>query len=87
MPSMNEKSFLGGTIGTAISGGAIALSTTELSQWISIACTILGLIITIITAIIIPLCQKESITADDLNKVKDELDKVKDEMEDINKNG
>ena len=78
---MNEKTFIGGSIGTAISGSAIAMSTSELSQWLSIGCTILGLFITIVTAIIIPLVQKKGISADDLKALQDKIDETKHDLE------
>ena len=78
---MNEKCFIGGSIGTAVSGSAIAMSTSELSQWLSIGCTILGLIITIVTAIIIPLVQNKTISADDLEKLQDKIDETKHDLE------
>lgn len=87
MNQLNDKGLMGGTIGTAISGGAIALSVDDISRWISIACTIIGLLITIITSIVIPLCQKKAPSADQLNALKDETEKVKKELEDKSDNG
>lgn len=76
---MDEKSFAGGTFGTLVSGAGIAISPNELAMWISIACTIAGLLITLVTSIIIPLIKK-SITSQDVENLKNELDKAKEEL-------
>lgn len=76
---MNEKAFAGGTFGTLVSGAGIAISPNEIAMWISIACTIAGLIITLISSIVIPLINK-SLTKENLEEVKKELEKTKDEL-------
>ena len=87
MNQWSDKGLIGGTIGTAISGSAIALSVDDISRWISIAVTIIGLMVTIVTSIIIPICQKKAPSAEQLNAVKEETEKVKKELEDKSDNG
>ena len=52
---MNVKNFLISSIGVATSFTGMAISTTQLSEIISIITGVLGLIIVIVTSIIIPL--------------------------------
>lgn len=51
-------SKIGGVIGTGISVTSTLLSTTELEQWIGIICSIIGAVVTIVSAIIIPLIKR-----------------------------
>lgn len=87
MPNMNDKSLVGGLTGTAISGAGAMISANEVYTWLSIGVTILGFIVTIITTIIIPLCQKKEVKSEDVTALKDELAKAKEELEELRKNG
>lgn len=55
---MNNTKFIGGTLGTCISAFGISYSTTQVESIVSIICTILGLLITIVTTLIIPIAKK-----------------------------
>lgn len=82
---INEKALAGGTVGTVISGTGIALSTNDIAMWISIGLSVLGLLVTIISTIIIPLCQNKQVTQKDLDKLIDKIKDTKDDIDNINK--
>ena len=91
--NVNNKSLIGGTIGTVIS--ALGINVTDLQSIesiVAIICASLGAVITVISSLIIPLIKwwKEAkkdgkIDADEAedlaNKVKDGLNDVKKEIE------
>lgn len=52
--TVNDNNIAGAICGNVISALGIAMSTTELSQIISIVCTVIGTIITIVSALVIP---------------------------------
>ena len=94
MQNMNDKSLVGGLTGTAITGAGAMFSATEFNTWLSIIMTIVGFFITILTTIIIPLCQKKKVSAEDYEKLKAEaektaeaLEKAQKELEDLKNNG
>lgn len=62
---MNDKNFIGSICGNAVSACGIAISTTELSQIVSIVCTVIGTLITVFSAIIIPVWKKTSKARED----------------------
>lgn len=49
--------LIGGIFGSAISSLGLVISTEQLEQIISIVCSVLGIIIVLITSLIIPLVQ------------------------------
>ena len=54
---VNHESLVGGTVGTMLS--ALSINVDDLhsiESVVAIICTVLGLLITIITSIIVPLC-------------------------------
>ena len=55
---VNSKGLVGGTVGTMLS--ALSINVDDLhsiESIVAIFCTILGLLITIITSVVIPLCR------------------------------
>ena len=52
--TVNDNNIAGAICGNVMSALGIAMSTTELSQIISIVCTVIGTIITIVSALVIP---------------------------------
>ena len=55
---VNHESLVGGTVGTMISALAINVDNLRsIESIVAIVCTSLGLLITIITSLIIPLCK------------------------------
>ncbi len=81
---LNERALTGGLVGTTISAGGILISTTELSMWVSIVCAVLGLIVSIISSIVIPLIKGRKITKEDLDNLTDRLDETAEKMDEIN---
>lgn len=92
---VDDKVLTGGAVGTVLSVAGTGLSVTELQQIISIICTIIGLLITITTAVIIPIwksirdAKKDGkITPEELEDIaktaKDGIDKIEDELKDNN---
>lgn len=91
--NINNKSLIGGTIGSCISALGINVSDLQsIESIVAIVCTALGLAITIITSLVIPLIRWwknakkdgkiDADEAEDLaNKVKDGLTEVKKEIE------
>lgn len=88
---VDDKVLTGGAVGTVLSLAGTGLSVTDLQQIISIICTIIGLLITIITAVIIPVwkairdAKKDGkITPEELEDItktaKDGIDKIEDEL-------
>ena len=94
---VNHESLVGGTVGTMIS--ALAINVDDLrsiESIVAIVCTSLGLLITIITSLIIPLCKwyarskkDGKISADEVvdgvETLKDGLTDLKDKLEEEHK--
>ncbi len=87
MDKLNEEALTGGLIGTSISAGGLLISTTELAMWISIVCTVLGLLLTIITTLIIPLVQGKKVSKEDIEEVTKRIEDTAAKMDDISKGG
>ena len=84
---LNGEALTGGLIGTSISAGGLLISTTELAMWISIVCTVLGLILTIVTTLIIPLAQGKKLSKEDIEEVTKRIDETADKMDGISRGG
>ena len=94
---VNHESLVGGTVGTMISALAInADNLRSIESIVAIVCTSLGLLITIITSLIIPLCKwyarskkDDKISADEVvdgvETLKDGLQNLKDKLEEEHK--
>lgn len=90
---VNHESLVGGTVGTMISALAINVDNLRsIESIVAITCTSLGLLITIITSLIIPLCKwyarskkDGKISADEVvdgvETLKDGLQDLKDKLE------
>ena len=95
MNNNNNVKLTCGIVGTLMSSVGLT-ATAEVEQIVSIVCTILGLLITIVSCVIIPIIKSVlkakadgKITADEVNDIIDTADKgiseVKDEIDTINK--
>ena len=83
---VNRTSFIGGTIGTAISAMGIDIANLQSIQSIvAIVCTALGAIITLITSVVIPLIKWWKKSKEDGKITVEELDELKKELDDIKK--
>lgn len=94
---INHESLVGGTVGTMISALSINVDNLRsIESIVAIVCTSLGLLITIITSLIIPLCKwyarskkDGKISADEVvdgvETLKDGLQNLKDKLEEENK--
>lgn len=94
---VNHESLVGGTVGTMISALAINVDNLRsIESIVAIVCTSLGLLITIITSLIIPLCKwyarskkDGKISADEVvdgvETLKDGLQNLKDKIEEEHK--
>ena len=86
-----DGKLIGGMFGTAISAVGAGLSVTDLQAIISIIATVIGLMITIMTGVVIPVIKKYKkakedgkVTIDEaidiIETAKDGLDKAKEEI-------
>ena len=94
---VNHESLVGGTVGTMISALAINVDNLRsIESIVAIVCTSLGLLITIITSLIIPLCKwyarskkDGKISADEVvdgvETLRDGLQNLKDKLEEEHK--
>ena len=97
MVNVNHESLVGGTVGTMISALAINVDNLRsIESIVAIVCTSLGLLITIITSLIIPLVKwyarskkDGKISADEVvdgvETLKDGLKNLKDNLEEEHK--
>lgn len=91
---INHESLVGGTVGTMISALSINVDNLRsIESIVAIVCTSLGLLITIITSLIIPLCKwyarskkDGKISADEIvegaETLRDGLKDIQDKLED-----
>ena len=71
------RKSLGGLIGTALSFVGMGISTEQLEQIISIICSVVGVIIVVITSIIIPLVKWHKQAKADGEISKEEIEDAK----------
>lgn len=94
--TVNDNNIAGAICGNVMSALGIAMSTTDLSQIISIVCTVIGTVITIFSALVIPIWKsirkaKEDgkITPDEvqdiINVTKEGLNKIQGDKKDVSK--
>ena len=87
-----DGKLIGGMFGTALSAVGAGLSVTELQAIVSMIATIIGLLITIMTGVVIPVIKKYKkakedgkVTVDEaiaiIETAKDGLDKAKEEID------
>lgn len=80
---MKETQILatgGGVVGTMISATGTAIQTNEALQTVSLIVTIVGLIVTILTALIIPVAKWAKKSLADKRITSDELDDLDDTL-------
>ena len=94
---MNSKEITGAITGNVLSLFGLSVSVTELEAIVGIICSVLGIIVTIISALIIPLIRKiksakadGKVTADEAadiaGTIKDGIEQTVDKIEDtVNK--
>lgn len=91
---MNSKDTIGAITGNVLSLFGLSVSMSELEALVGIICSVLGIIVTIISALIIPLIRKVKaakadgkITADEAvdiaNTAKDGIEKTVDEIKTV----
>ena len=85
---VNHESLVGGTVGTMISALAINVDNLRsIESIVAIVCTSLGLLITIITSLIIPLCKWYARSKKDgkisADEVVDGVETLRDGLKDI----
>ena len=72
---MTNKTLIG-LLGSAISSMGLVISTEQLEQIISIICSVIGVIIVIVSSIIIPLIQWHKKAKEDGKISKEELEEA-----------
>lgn len=72
---MTNKTLIG-LLGSAISSMGLVISTEQLEQIISIICSVIGVIIVIVSSIIIPLVQWHKKAKEDGKISKEELEEA-----------
>lgn len=83
---LDDGKLIGGFFGTCLSAVGAGLSVTELQAIISIIATIIGLLITITTAVVIPLIKKYKQAKEDGKVTIDEaIDMIETATEGLNK--
>lgn len=88
---MNHETFeqaAGGLTGVCVS--ALGITTSDLYNWVGIVCSIIGLLITIVTTVVIPFIKKlkqakENDGKIDSDELKDALDDLKNNIDNIDK--
>lgn len=91
---MNSKDTIGAITGNVLSLFGLSVSMSELEALVGIICSVLGIIVTIISALVIPLVRKVKtakadgkITADEAidiaNTAKDGIEKTVDEIKTV----
>ncbi len=92
--TINARDLTGAVTGNVISIFGLSMSMSEVEALVGIICSVIGVIVTIISALIIPLIRKiktakadGKITADEAvdiaNTVKDGLEKTADKIESL----
>ena len=81
-----DGKLIGGMAGTAISAVGAGLSVTELQAIVSIIATVIGLLITIITGVVIPVIKKYKKAKEDGEVTVDEaIDMIETAADGLNK--
>lgn len=71
----DEMKLFGGVAGTMISSAGITIA--DINEWVSLVCSLIGIIITIVTCIVLPVIAK-------IKKASEDGKITGDEIEDIN---
>ena len=70
----DEIKLFGGVAGTMISSAGITIA--DINEWVSLICSLIGIIITITTCIVLPLIAKIKKAAEDGKITGDEIDDI-----------
>lgn len=70
----DEMKLFGGFAGTMISSAGITIS--DINEWVSLICSLIGIIITITTCIVLPLIAKIKKAAEDGKITGDEIEDI-----------
>ena len=70
----DEMKLFGGMAGTMISSAGITIA--DINEWVSLICSLIGIIITITTCIVLPLVAKIKNAAKDGNITGDEIEGI-----------
>lgn len=74
---MKDLKWLGGVIGSGVSASSVALSSAEVDHIVSIVCAIIGVIITLVSCLLIPLIKWYKKAKEDGKISKEELEEGK----------
>ena len=84
---INKEVLTGGLLGSGVSATGSAMSLDQIDRILSISCSVVGIIITIVVAVIIPLIRWWKKAKEDGKITKDELqegvDIIKNGIEDV----
>lgn len=70
----DEMKLFGGVAGTMIS--SVGITIAEINEWVSLICSLIGIIITITTCIVLPLIAKIKKAAEDGKITGDEIEDI-----------
>ena len=70
----DEMKLFGGAAGTMISSAGITIA--DINEWVSLFCSLIGIIITITTCIVLPLIAKIKNAAEDGKVTGDEIEDI-----------
>ena len=70
----DEMKLFGGVAGTMISSAGITIA--DINEWVSLICSLIGIVITITTCIVLPLVAKIKKAAEDGNITGDEIEDI-----------
>ena len=70
----DEIKLFGGVAGTMISSAGITIA--DINEWVSLICSLIGIVITITTCIVLPLIAKIKNAAEDGKITGDEIDDI-----------
>ena len=86
---IDRMQFTYGATGTAVSAAGFALSVTQLQGILSLIATALGLVITIVTSIIIPVAKKIKQAKEDgkitIDETEEIIKELKEQLEQLNR--
>lgn len=74
----DEMKLFGGVAGTMISSAGITIA--DINEWVSLICSIIGILITILTCIVLPLIAKIKKATEDGKITGDEIEDINDAL-------
>ena len=82
-----EAKLFGGVAGTIVSSAGITIA--DINEWVSLICSIIGILITIVTCIVLPVIAKIKKAGEDGKITGDEIDEINETIkrgvEEVNK--